>query len=412
LTVDEPVDAAPDGPAPDGPAPEFDRSTVGLMSLAHFVHDTYPAFIGVLLPLLIERLSLTLAAAGLLASGIRWTTMLQPLLGYLADRTDARYFIVVTPAITAVCISLVGIAPGFAAVFALLLLSGISHATFHPAAASLVTRAAGARWGKGASYFMTGGELGRAIGPLYIAAVLTAVGIDWSWIALVPGVLVSLVLYGRLRQRHADRYISPAGHVRTAFRGNRRPVMLLSAAIALRSVANTALVTFLPTLLVANGSDLVYAGLTIAVYEIGGTAGAFTGGTISDRVGRRGVLAVSLAAGLPAMALALVAPTGPWQLAILAVAGFGLLSAMPVQLVTMHELFPDNRAMATGITYFTGTGGGIVALIALGVLADAIGLQAALLAGVVISAFGMIAILALPRITAPPAAGPAGTLAG
>jgi FSR family fosmidomycin resistance protein-like MFS transporter len=297
-------------------------------------------------------------------------------------------------------------------VFVLLLLSGVSHATFHPAAASLVTRAAGARWGKAASFFMTGGELGRALGPLYIAAVLTAVGIEWSWIALLPGVLISLVLYGRLRRRHADHYVRPAGHVRTAFRGNRGPVILLSVAIATRSVANTALVTFLPTLLLTNHSDLVYAGLAIAVYEFGATAGVFAGGTLSDRIGRRRVLAVSMAAGLPAIALALVAPPGPLQLAILALAGFCLLSAMPVQLVTMHELFPDNRAMATGITYFTGTGGGIVALIALGVLADSIGLQAALLTGVAIAASGMLAILALPRTTAPPAVHPSGTHAG
>jgi FSR family fosmidomycin resistance protein-like MFS transporter len=201
-------------------------------------------------------LGLTLAEAGLLASGIRWTTALQPILGFVADRTDTRYWVIVTPATTAVFISLIGIAPSFLAVFVLLLLAGVSHAAFHPAAAAVATRASGQRWGKGSSYFMTGGELGRAIGPLFIAAVLTAVGLEWSWIALGPGVLFSILLYDRLHRSASIKFHHPPGSMREAFSDLWRPVVSLSAAIVLRSIANAGAVTFIPTLVTSQGTDL------------------------------------------------------------------------------------------------------------------------------------------------------------
>lgn len=398
----EPVGSANDLPAEPASTPgEFDRTTVTLMSGAHFVHDSYPAFVSVMLPLLIPKFGLTLAEAGVLASGIRWTTALQPLLGYVADRSDTRYWVIVAPATTAILISLIGVAPSFLAVFVLLLLSGVSHAAFHPAAAAVATWASGARWGKGTSYFMTGGELGRALGPLYIAAILTAVGLEWSWIALLPGVVFSFLLYDRVRRSPGLVFRHPPGSMRDAFARSRRPVVSLSTAIVLRSIANVGVVTFLPTLVVARGGDLVLAGIAIAAYEVGGTAGAFVGGTISDRLGRRSVLAVSLAAGLPLLAAAVLLPPGPIQLAVLAVAGFILLSAMPVQLVLMHELFPHNRSAATGITYFMTTAGAIAGMVSVGALGDAIGLELGLIAGIAVGAAALPIILQLPRITAP-----------
>jgi MFS transporter, FSR family, fosmidomycin resistance protein len=397
----------PDDPADRGATPtteasgadeseRFDSTTVTLMSGAHFAHDAYPAFTGVLLPLLIPKLGLTLAEAGLLASGIRWTTLLQPFLGYFADRMDTRYFVIAAPATTAICISMIGIAPSFFAVFVLLLLSGVSHAAFHPAAAAVVTRVAGNRWGKGMSFFMTGGELGRALGPLYIAAVLTMVGLDWSWIALVPGLVFSFLLYHRLHRTQSVRFRHPPGDVRAALRRGRRGLAALSTAIIFRSVSNGALVTFLPTLAVAAGAGIVYAGAALAVYEIGGTIGAFLGGTWSDRFGRRAVLAVGLVLGLPILVVALLMGTGIPQLLVLGVAGFFILSGGPVHLVTIQELLPENRSMATGISYFMTTGGAIGSMIGVGVLADAIGLRDALIVAAAIAFVALPAILLLP----------------
>jgi FSR family fosmidomycin resistance protein-like MFS transporter len=374
----------------------FNVRTVLLLSGGHFVHDAYPAFTGVMLPLLIDKLSLTIGQAGLMATGVRWTTMLQVPMGLLADRVDSRYLVIAAPAVTAICVSAIGLAPSFFAVFALPLIAGLSHAAFHPASAAVVTRLSGGRWGRGMSIFMTGGELGRALGPLYIAAVLTAVGLEWSWIAVIPGIITSVLLYGRLRGASAVRFRHPSGPVRASLARSRRGLVPLATAIAFRSVAHNAIAAFVPTLAVLQGADIAYAGAAVAAYEVGGTIGTFAGGIASDRFGRRAVLAWGLVVGVPALAGALLLAAGPLQLAVLGLGGFFLLSASAVHLVAIQELLPDNRSLATGIFYFMSSSASIVTMIGVGFLADQAGLQQAMLVGLVVAALALPAILLLP----------------
>jgi FSR family fosmidomycin resistance protein-like MFS transporter len=388
--------AAPGGTAVDAAPTRFNIRTVLLLSGAHFVHDAYPAFIGVMLPLLIEKLSLTIGQAGLMSTGIRWTTMLQVPMGYLADRIDSRYLVIAAPAVTAICASSIGLAPSFLAVFALLLIAGLSHAAFHPASSAVVSRLSGTRWGRGMSFYMTGGELGRALGPLFIAAVLAAVGLAWSWIAVIPGVLASVLLYGRLRGSKSVRFQHPAGAVRDSLRRSRRGLGLLCLAIAFRSVAHNAIAAFVPTLAVLAGADIVYAGGAVAAYEVGGTIGAFAGGIFSDRFGRRAVLAWGIVLGLPALVGAVALAPGLLQLAVLGVGGFAVLSASAVHIVAMHELLPDNRSLGTGIFYVVSSAASIVTLIGVGALADRTGLGTAMTAGLVFAIAALPAILLLP----------------
>ena len=388
--------AEPEAPAAAPPPTRFDAPTVLLLSGAHFVHDAYPAFTGVMLPLLIDKLGLTIGQAGVMASGIKWTALLQVVIGYFADKVDSRYLVIAAPAVTAISISCIGLAPSYFAVFALLLVAGVSHASFHPASGAVVTRVSGSRWGRGMSYFMTGGELGRALGPLFIAAILTAFGLEWAWIALIPGVLASIFLYGRLKTAGAVRFQHPPGAVRESLRKGRRGIVPLCVAIVFRSISHNCIATFVPTLAVLNGADIVYAGGAVAAYEVGGTLGAFAGGILSDRLGRRNVLAVGLVCGLPVLAVSLFMDPSPAQLLALAIGGFFILSSSAVHLVSMQELLPDNRSLASGIFYFMTNAAAIITMIGIGGLADQTDLRTAMSVAMVLAALALPAILLLP----------------
>ena len=387
------------GGAPATAVPdEFDTAAVGTVATAHFVHDTYPAFIGTLLPLLIDKHGMSLAVAGGLATMIRWPSVAQPFLGYIADRTDARLLVIIPPVVTALAISLLGAAPTYAVLVALLLIAGASSAAFHPAAGAMVTRASGSQWGRASSYFMTGGELGRAVGPIFIASTVAAVGLTGSWLAALPGLAVAGIAYAMLRTRALTlgRSASPDDLWR-AVRSRGRPLLLLGAVVLFRSLVIASFQTYVPTFLVNEGTSLLYAGLALTVYEVGGVLGAFVGGPLSDRFGRRTTMALSQATAGPLLFGALLLAKEPIGLAMLAVGGLLALCAGPVQLTLVQELLPRNRSAAAGMYMFLGFEGQVLAVLGLGLVADRIGLGNALSWSVLASMLSLPFTLLLPE---------------
>jgi len=154
----------------------FHTRKILILSICHFIHDTYSSFFAPLLPLLIEKLSLTLTQAGFLSTVMQLPALMNPLLGSLADRTSVRYFIILAPATTAIPMCLLGLAPSYGVLLILLFITGISVAAFHVPAPVMISRLAGDRKGKGMSFFMTGGELARALGPVITVGGVSLLG--------------------------------------------------------------------------------------------------------------------------------------------------------------------------------------------------------------------------------------------
>jgi FSR family fosmidomycin resistance protein-like MFS transporter len=105
----------------------FQTGRVLTISGAHAVHDTYTAFLAPLLPLFITSLALSKTGAGLLTVFLQGPSLLQPFIGHLADRVSLRTFVILAPAVTAVMMSLLGMAPSYAAMALLLVVAGTSR---------------------------------------------------------------------------------------------------------------------------------------------------------------------------------------------------------------------------------------------------------------------------------------------
>jgi FSR family fosmidomycin resistance protein-like MFS transporter len=133
---------------------------------AHFVHDIYTAAVPVLLPALMAKLSLSLTLVGSLMAIMQLPALLNPFIGYLADKISLRYFVILAPAVTATLISSLGFASNYIAVAIILFATGVSVACFHAPAPAMIGRVAGKQVGKGMSFYMAAGELARTVGPL------------------------------------------------------------------------------------------------------------------------------------------------------------------------------------------------------------------------------------------------------
>ena len=69
---------------------DFQTGKILALSIGHFVHDVYSSFLAPLLPLLIEKLSMSLTQAGFLSTIMQIPALLNPYIGVMADRISVR----------------------------------------------------------------------------------------------------------------------------------------------------------------------------------------------------------------------------------------------------------------------------------------------------------------------------------
>lgn len=190
----------------------FQKGRVVTISAAHFVHDCYTAFLAPALPLIIEKLGISYGMTGLLAVIQRIPSLFNPMIGIIAERPVMRYMVIFSPALTALFMSLIGLAPGYVFLAIILFFSGISSTLWHIPTPVMVNQLSGQRTGKGMSYYMVGGELARTAGPLIILGVISWWGLEGTWKMMPLGFVASLVLYFNFRNANFKPTSSPRLH--------------------------------------------------------------------------------------------------------------------------------------------------------------------------------------------------------
>jgi FSR family fosmidomycin resistance protein-like MFS transporter len=364
------------------PAPEatqhFQTAAVLSIAGAHGLHDLFTGFVSPLLPLLIANLSLSKTQAGMLILFLQGPALFQPLIGQLVDRLGLKQMIYLGPAITVVGMSLIGVAPSFSLLAALLLAIGINSAFFHSVGSVMSGTLAGKSTGRGTGLWMFGAEFGRTFSPLLIVAALELGTPDHLPWLMTIGLAGAGLLYVRLR----NVPFAPARSASTgepwwrAIRGMSYVLLPVLGIVTARAFLVTALTTYLPTFLHEEGASLTAGGVALAVFEAAGMLGALFGGSMSDQLGRKTTVLISLLVSSPLMWV-FMNSDGVLRLASLVGLGFFMLSNLGVMMALVQESFPQNRALANGLylaSYFTA---GSVMSVVVGRLGDVMGLRSA-----------------------------------
>lgn len=382
--------------APSTAVESFESADVASVTLGHAVHDTYTAFLPPLLPVLIEKFSLSNTQAGLLNVFLQWPSLSQPFIGYLADKRNLRILVILAPASAAICMSLLGVAPSYAVIALLLLIVGTGAAGLHSVGPVIAANRSGSQIGRAMGTWMVGGGLGYTIGPLLIVAAIATLGLDRTPVLMVGGLLASAVLFVRLR--HVSSVSGAAAQARPWRQAVRalQPIFIPVAGITIvRSFVAAALSTYMPVFLKSEGSTLWFAGAALSIFEAAGMAGALSAGTISDRIGRRKVLAVSMALSAPLMG-AFVLTQGAARLPLLVALGFTAMAIMPVMMALLSERYPENRALVNGIYLGLSFLTNAAATVLVGVLADTFSLRVAFLISTAVPLLGLPLVALLP----------------
>ncbi len=351
--------------------------TVVLLASTHFIVDGYGNIYAPLLPLLIPQLGLSLFAAGTLQMCFQMANSVAQLgFGRLADRWRPRVLVLAGPVLAVSVLSLVGLAPNAWALGAVLVVGGLGGAAFHPPAAALVHRLGGERKGLSMSAHITGGSLGFSLGPLLFAPFVERYGLGWTPVLMLPGLAALAYFLRSVPRIEASEDPRDAGGF-SALRPYAKPLALLYGIVVLRTLASLSFATFMPVMLTRRGWSVAAAGTAAAAYLFASGIGGFLGGPAADRWGARSIIIVSLVSAVPFLALAPLL-TGWTFVAVLAAGGFLLQSTLPVNVTFGQTLAPVSAATVSSLMmgFAWGTGGFSVPLV--GLLADRIGIERAL----------------------------------
>ena len=354
---------------------KFYTSKVALVSFSHFIHDVYTSFLSPLLPLIIEKLSLTLSQAGLLSTVMQIPALLNPFIGLVADNKGiARWLVILAPTLTAIPMSLIGITPSYGLLLILVFFAGISVALYHVPAPVLVAKYSGDKKGRGMSFFMTGGELARTIGPMFAVAAVSVLGLDHFHWVMVFALLTSVVLYFTLEREEEKTAIRRKGSLRASYREIRHVLNPLAGILTARAFMHASMGVFLTVFVERKTGSLWYGGMALGIYEALGVAGVLSAGTLSDWMGRQRVLFWALVTA-PVAILLFVFTTGALKIAMLMIAGFTVLSTTPVMLALVQETARENPSAANGLFMMVSFAARSFAVVIVGAIGDVAGLE-------------------------------------
>ncbi len=394
------LDAQTDAPQASqeaGHGQHFPLGSVFTITMGHAANDLYVSFLPPLLPLFIANLGLSHTRAGLLSLLRQTPSLMQPAIGHLADRFDLRRLVILAPTVTALMTSLLGLAQSYTVLALLLVMAGVSSVAFHAITPAIAGELSGTgHMGRGMGLWVFGGELGFTLGPLLIVSVVDRFGLKATpWLVFI-GVLGSLVLRSQLRAipYHSARS-GQSLPWRQALSQVRQVLVPLLGLAGTRSLAMSALASYLPTYLSEAGTSFWLAGASLTVYQAAASMGVLVGGSLSDHLGRRVVMLASMLL-TPLLLVAFLALDGVAQYLTLFAIGFVVVAYDPAAMAVIQERAVQNRALASSAYLSLSFLIRSLAVVVVGALGDWVGLRWAYAIGAALFLLGTPLLWLLP----------------
>lgn len=343
---------------------------IGSIAAAHSLHDMYSGFLPPLLPIMIEKLGLSNLGGGSLTLFYSLPSLLQPLIGSLADRHNLKILVILAPFITGTMMSLLGLATTPVVMMAMLILAGLSSASLHAIGPALNSKYAGQKLGRSMSFWVNAGTLGYALGSLLLVTVYDFLGLSKLPLLAIGGAIASVLIWFGLKNANTCAYSSKKQKNSPRHWGRILKVMLpIVFIVASRAMMTVMLSTYFPAYLRERGASTWVSGAGMTLLLIAGAFGSYFVGSLSDRYSRVHILGFVTTAHFASMLVFL--RTDNWlQIPIILLIGFLEIAALPVLMALVQDSFIEDRAFINGLFLSINFAGTSLAIPLVGRLAD------------------------------------------
>ena len=359
---------------------------VWLVSTGHALTHWYPATFYLLLPLIGNELGLSYSQIGLVMTCQHIAGALSNIPGgMVVDSVKRKGFLL---ALSLFWIGfpylLMGLSSQYWMLLACSALVGIGNNLWHPAAIPTLARRFPDRKGLVISVHGMGGNVGDALAPLAIGALLGF--FTWREIImlnLAPGVVIACLIVAYLGTWSVAAEPAPKTGARSHVADlvallKDRAVAVLVVSGAFRSMTQGTLLVFLPLYLARElGYSPFAMGVCLFVLQAAGFAASPIAGHLSDRMGRSRIVVSSMV--MTAAVLVFMGFAGGSQAFVffIALLGFFLYALRPVMQAWLIESAPRHMGgTSIGVLFGAQALGNAIAPAIAGALADRYGLGA------------------------------------
>lgn len=367
---------------------EKDRQIRSLLSFSafHFLDDGFSDSLYLLLPFIAAELNLSLSQVGLLKGVSSSMSLLQFPLGLLGERIGELPVIVAgTFGLTSGFLMMSRVYT-FPAILLSLIFAKGTAAGQHGLGSSVLSRVfevSGRRTAMGTYNFS--GDMGKVCLPFLVAVMISL----WDWrqavfVLSIGGSLVGAILWILVRkEREVHPLPGPPGELMSEGDGwgirNRTSFSALLTIGVIDISTRTALLTFLPFLLLQKGIPGTQVSFALTLIFAGGAVGKFVCGVLAEWLG-----IIPMVMGtevLTAMGILSLTVSPPWVIwIILPFIGIVLNGTSSVLYATVAEIIsPKARSRGYGLYYAVTLGCGAISPIFFGFLAQFLSLSFTLL---------------------------------
>jgi FSR family fosmidomycin resistance protein-like MFS transporter len=373
------------------------------ISFSHFLNDTMQSLIASVYPILKESYSLDYTQIGLITLAFQFTaSLLQPVIGHMTDKKAQPFSLALGLGFTFFGLLLLSVAARYPIILIAAALVGLGSAVFHPESARIARLASGGRFGFAQSVFQLGGSFGTSMGPVLAALIVVPFGqpsIAWfSSIAFLAIVILWRIGIWYKPQIASKKFPAPKAHPEAPSSARVRFALLVLVALLFSKQLYTSSLSsyYIFYLIDKFGVSTQGAQFYLFIFLAANAVGAFFGGPLGDRFGRKYIIWLSILGALP---FTLALPyAGLYASAVLTICiGLIISSATSSIIVFAQELMPHRFGMISGVFFGVAFGIGGLGAAVLGRVADHMGIAFVYQICAFLPAIGLLAVF-LPKM--------------
>lgn len=364
----------------------------------HFINDIYTGVLNPIMPFIAAKIGISMAVATIILTISHiFSSLLQPLFGFLADNNVKRSFIFWGLILSSIFIPLSALAHNPFILILFIIIGSIGSSLFHPQALGFASKFAKySDAGKAMAVFVAMGTLGYSCGPIVSSAITQFLGMPKMPLMTVVGCAWALLMFCFVPKLSNIEQIKDKIDFKTAFKRilSNRKLNILNLIAMMKTMISSACFILLPFLWKNMGYRPFYIGMALFAFIFAGGMGSLVSSNIEKKIGSANVFYISMISTLPLMILFVLScrPHPTLSLIIFIIMGFVTMMATPVTMLMAQNVLPEYRSIISG--FINGFSWGVVAIAMsmLGFVAENFGITNVLLFVAVIPAICSILV--------------------